>query len=75
MGSCLGNLAQLYLRQGKVFKALGASIKSINILEEHLEQLNGTKNKGQMKEDVVVFVNSLLTTSSILRRILATNKK
>lgn len=65
----MNNLAFLYYRRGKIYKALMVGLKAINIMEEHLIQLKTEKKKYRIIEDVVVFVNILNTVQIILKKI------
>jgi transcriptional regulator with XRE-family HTH domain len=75
MGISLSNLACLYAKHGKVYKALAIALKAIGILEWHLQELKARKDRDRLTEDVVVFVNALMVTQSTLRKILRGNNK
>ena len=75
MGVCLNNLAQIYSRQGKIYKSLAIALKGINLIEWHLEALKVRRDRTRMIEDVIVFVNLLMVAQSVLRKILLCNPK
>lgn len=75
MGICLNNLTYLYARQGKIYRALAVALKGISILQWHLEDLKDRRQRNQIVEDVVVFVNLLMVSQTVLKRILRVNNK
>ena len=75
MGVCLNNLTYMYARQGKVYRALAVALKGINIIQWHLEDLKERKEKNKMIDDVVVFVNLLMVSQTVLKKILRINNK
>lgn len=68
-------MALVYCRTGKYKKGLVVAFKGIDIIVEHLDQLNARKMKKRTVEDGVVFVNLLLVGKRSIEKILARSSR
>lgn len=70
LSNCMNNLAILQRKAGKYRKSLSTSLKGINLMEEHLDQLHQSKSKKRIVEDGVIYANLLLIAKGNIRKIL-----